>query len=113
MNDAVVKSNEACPCCPRGCSLSAPSYGRGRAYAERFVTGESSPAGAVCGDHRRGPHGGPMPEPDRLEGLLLRCGHRLHHGGPDQCSLFSALTPDEQELLQRLLQRLLQKLLRA
>ena len=48
-----------------------------------------------------------MPEPDSLEGLLLRCGHRLHHGGPDQCSLFSALTPDEQELLQRLLQKLL------
>lgn len=112
MNDNVLHSNDTCPCCPRGCSLSAPSCGRGREYAERLAAGETSAAGQEHGDHHghghgsHGGHSGPMPAPDSLEGLLLRCGHALHHGSHGQKDLFAGLTQQEQDALRGLLQKL-------
>ena len=110
MNDNALHSNETCPCCPRGCSLSAPSCGRGREYAERLAAGEPPAAEQAHGGHHHGhghgPHGGSMPAPDSLEGLLLRCGHALHHGGHGQKDLFAGLTQQEQDALRGLLQKL-------
>ena len=56
--------------------------------------------------HGHGPHGGSMPAPDSLEGLLLRCGHALHHGGHGQKDLFAGLTQQEQDDLRGLLPKL-------
>ena len=112
MNDNVLHSNDTCPCCPRGCSLSALSCGRGREDAERLAAGETPAAGQEHGDHHghghgsHGGHSGPMPAPDSLEGLLLRCGHALHHGSHGQKDLFAGLTQQEQDALRGLLQKL-------
>ena len=80
------------------------------ALAKRLAAGETPAAGQEHGGHHHGhghgPHGGSMPAPDSLEGLLLRCGHALHHGGHGQKDLFAGLTQQEQDALRGLLQKL-------
>lgn len=113
MNEATMNLDQICPCCPRGCSLSAPSCDRGRSYAAQLAGG-GAPQQHARGEHHghhgphgsHEPHGGSMPAPDSLEGLLRRCGHALHHGAVSRGDLFAALTPEEQTSLRALLQKL-------
>lgn len=110
MNEVAMNLDQTCPCCPRGCSLSAPSCDRGKHYAVQLAGG-GAPQQHSHGEHHgphgaHGPHGGAMPAPDSLEGLLRRCGHALHHGAVGQGDLFAALSPEEQASLRALLQKL-------
>ena len=112
MAESMLHPDNICPCCPRGCPLSAPGCGRGRDYAARQSGGQADVpvhGGAPRRGGEHGPHGrpdGPAADPDSLEGLLLRCSHALHHGGPVRGSRFSALTEQEQQMLRGLLQKL-------
>lgn len=93
-----------CPQCPRHCPTDALNCGRGKAFfAGEQDTGDR-PHPEHDHEHReRGPHG--RPDKNTLEGLLMICGHHLHHGGTDDLS-FAALSTDEQEKLKALLIKL-------
>ena len=93
-----------CPQCLRHCPADALSCGRGKA----FFAGEQDIGDRSHHEHdherrEHGPHG--RPDKYTLEGLLMICGHHLHHGGADDLS-FAVLSANEQEELKLLLTKL-------
>ena len=79
-----------CDQCENKCPIGALSCGKGRRHfgMEPAESGKES-------------HGRKMP--DGVIGLLMQCGHALHHGGADDEDLLRALNLQEQAELERML----------
>lgn len=83
-----------CDQCENKCPIDALSCGKGR----RHFGMEPSESGKER-------HGRKMP--DGVIGLLMQCGHVLHHGGADDQDLLQVLKLQEQAELERILKILL------
>jgi hypothetical protein len=73
----MSEKNGKCPMCPRGCDLSAPSCGRGRAYAESGSTQQTSEN--VSAEHGHEHHQGHGHEHHHGYGYGHHYGHGCHH----------------------------------
>lgn len=89
-----------CDQCDNHCPANALKCGRGR----RHFGLENVNNGQHMAQHH-GKHGHSLP--DGPLGLLMQCGHVLHHGGTTGENLLSALTLQEQAELERMLKVLL------
>ncbi|MBD5475022.1 MAG: hypothetical protein HDR17_03410 [Lachnospiraceae bacterium] len=58
-------------------------------------------------DEEREHHHHGKGHPEGVIGLLMQCGHRLHHGTVEADELLSKLTVEEQKVLEGLLTKLL------
>ncbi len=86
-------AKQFCDQCDKQCPVDALQCGKGRKnFGLEPVEGGKK--------HERQMPDGPL-------GLLMQCGHFLHHGGADGENLLGALSPDEQAELERLLTNLL------
>ena len=92
MNDM---EKQFCDQCENQCPIEELRCGKGRKHFGLEA--------AENGKEKRGHH---MPQ-DSL-GLLMKCGHFLHHGGADGEDLLLALSPAEQVELERMLMTLLE-----
>lgn len=97
----MANEQNTCPCCPNHCSLSKLSCEKGVNYLK---TGEI-PHGDDGHQHHHGRH--EMPDLNTTSGLLMACGHALHHLSRDCADPFQALSQAEREELEGLLNKLL------
>ena len=85
-----IMEKQYCDQCENKCPIDALSCGKGR----RNFGMEPAESGKES-------HGRKMP--DGVIGLLMQCGHVLHHGGADDEDLLRALNLQEQAELERML----------
>lgn len=104
-----------CPQCPRRCPIEAVSCERGEELVRRIKAGEPLDLSGLRESqerrhrdrHGHGKHDGHgRPDKNTLEGLLMICGHTLHHGEKKRAELFAGLTGSEQQELKVLLAKL-------
>lgn len=87
-------TKQFCNQCEKQCPVDALQCGKG-----------SKNFGLEPAESGKKKHGWKMPEGPL--GILMQCGHFLHHGGADGENLLGSLSPDEQVELERLLTVLL------
>ncbi|MGM9660322.1 MAG: hypothetical protein ACI3WQ_06960 [Faecousia sp.] len=85
---------QLCDQCENRCPVDALQCGKGRRHF-----------GLESAEDGRGAHGRQML--DGPLGLLMKCGHFLHHGGAEGENLLQALSPADQAELERILTALL------
>lgn len=86
-------NQQHCDQCENQCPIDDLKCGKGRKHFGLEPAGEGEK------------HGREMPKGP--VGLLMQCGHILHHGGAEGDDLLSALDAQEQAELERLLGKLL------